>query len=307
MDLSKPILYVLLIIAGAVLKKVGFFKAENSNLLAKIMMNFTLPASIVVGFSNFERDTSLFLLIPIGLFAGIIPLIIAFWATKKLPKEVRAYYMLNLDGRNIGCFGLPVLQTLFGPAATVLCCMFDIGNAINMVAGNYAMTTTMLDIYPGGAKKRINPIVLLCQRMFSSFCLDVYLTMMVLMLLNIKIPSQVGDFLSPIANANAFIAMLMVGILFEFHANKDFLSDIVKLVLAHLGFSVLLALFMYFALPFDLEYRKILVLLSFSPIGAMCSVFTVRCGGSGAKASCANSISVLCGIVVMVAGSVLLF
>ncbi len=307
MDLSKPILYLCIILAGAILKRVGFFQAENSQLLAKIMLNFTLPAAIVVGFSNFNRDTSLFLLIPIGLAIGVIPLLLAYRASKNLPLDKRVLYMINLDGRNIGCFCMPILQTFFGPTGTVLACMYDIGNSINMVSGSYAMTTTLLGIHPGKSGKEVHPLGLFFKRLFSSFCLDVYLLMLVLMLFDIKIPSQVGEFLSPIASANPFISMLMIGVLFEFHARRDFLSDIFKIVLAHLGISLAFGLLMYFALPFDLHYRKILFLLAFAPIGSMCPVFTLRCGGSGAKASCANSITVLMALAIMTIGSVLWF
>ena len=57
----------------------------------------------------------------------------------------------------------------------------------------------------------------------------------------------------------------------------------------------------YFLLPFDLEIRKTLVLLAFSPIGAAVPAFTGELKSDVGLSSAVNSICIVCSIVIMTA------
>lgn len=56
----------------------------------------------------------------------------------------------------------------------------------------------------------------------------------------------------------------------------------------------------YFLLPFELEVRQALVLLSFSPIGSAMLAFTQELKGDVGLASAINSISIIVSIVITV-------
>lgn len=61
------------------------------------------------------------------------------------------------------------------------------------------------------------------------------------------------------------------------------------------------AVIFYFVLPFDLVIRQTLVLLCFAPMSAVAPAYTGMCGGDEGMASCANSVSILCSLVVITA------
>ena len=61
--------FMAVIILGYVLKKVGFFKEEDFYVMSKIMVKITLPASIIVNFSQTKMEPSMFLLCLLG-FGG---------------------------------------------------------------------------------------------------------------------------------------------------------------------------------------------------------------------------------------------
>jgi hypothetical protein len=298
--LQKPILYICTFFVAAILRNIGFFNEHDSAAFSKIVMNFTLPAAIVASFCSYERDPALFLIIPIGFLFGILPLLLMFVFTKKLPKSERVFYMVNVGGINIGGFTLPMIQAFFGASMAIPCCVFDVGNAIMMSGGSYAVTSTLLDTEEHSQKPTFaQNMVMLCKRLFSNFALDVYLLMLVLMLINVQVPAAVGSFLSPIAGASGFASMLMVGSMFTINKNPEFIKSICNMVCIKLILSVIGALIFYFALPFNEDIRKILVLTAFSPIGALAPVYTKMCHGDGAKASCANSVMIIISFVII--------
>ena len=69
----------------------------------------------------------------------------------------------------------------------------------------------------------------------------------------------------------------------------------------HCVFPAGCAVFFFFVLPFDLVIRQTLVLLCFAPMSAVAPAYTGMCGGDEGMASCANSVTILCSLVVITA------
>lgn len=302
----KPIIFICIIFLAAALKKAGLFQNGDSRILSKIVMNFTLPAAIISSFVGFEQDTSLLLLIPIGFLSGFLPLLVTFFITKKLTVKDRIYYMINLGGHNIGSFTLPIMTSFFGAPGIIVCVMFDVGNAVMMTGGSYAMTNSLLRINGGEKEKSFfSSIKILAKGFFTSFPLDVYLLMLLFIILNFQMPSIISTILSPISSANAFLSMFMVGLMFQFSANKTFLKDIIWLALLRLGFSACFAFLTFFFTPFPLEIRQILAVVAFAPIGSLAPIFVEKSGGDSAKSGFATTVSIIASFVVMVTLSTL--
>lgn len=297
--LLKAASFVFIIAFGYALKCFGFFKEGDHKFISRIILNITLPASIVCGMTGFESDPQLFWLIVLGLACSVIPLMIGYAVTlgKKDDKPLRALTMVNSAGYNIGCFALPFVQTFFGPEATVFICLFDIGNSIMMTAGSYAITSTMLKT-GDGEKTSLMGFV---KKFVSSTSFDVYMIVMILCLLKIEIPQAVGDFLRPAANANAFLAMLMLGVMLRIERSPAKLKDVGKILALRYALEVVMALLMYFCTPFPLVVRQVLAVLAFAPIGSLAPVFTERCKGDGSLSSFACSLSIFISVIIIVA------
>ena len=124
--------------------------------------------------------------------------------------------------------------------------------------------------------------------------------MTVMSLIHIPIPSVVTSFAGIIGNANAFMAMLMIGVGFKLSGGREQMGTILRILAVRYGVAVLLALGCFFLLPLPLEMRQTLTILVFSPIASAAPAFTADLGEDVGLASAVNSISILCSIVCIV-------
>ena len=71
--------YVAIILLGILLRRLGFFKAEDFTVLSKIAIRITLPASIVVSFSEQVFDPSLLVVTAISLGCGALYMTVGYF------------------------------------------------------------------------------------------------------------------------------------------------------------------------------------------------------------------------------------
>ena len=295
--LVKPMSFILVIVLGYTLKRAGFLRREDQPLLSKIMLNITLPCAIIQGFSGFERDAKLFIIVGIGFLCAFLPMLLMYLGTHGVHKRLRAYRMLNIGGYNVGCFSLPLVQAFFGSTGVVAACMFDTGNAVMMTGGIYAMTSTLLKT---GGDHQEGPREIL-MKFLKSTPFDVYMILFALAALNVPIPQLVFDLTLPAANANGFIAMLIIGLVFEPAGDRSLLSETMREMACRYAFAAVSAAACYFFTPFDLIVRQTLAVLCFAPLSSLAPIYTGRCGGDTALAGFTNSVSIAVSLVCMMA------
>ena len=78
------------------------------------------------------------------------------------------------------------------------------------------------------------------------------------------------------------------------------MGRIVRILFVRYGVAAVLALIYYYVLPFSLEVRQALVILTFSPIGSAVPPFTREIGGDVGLSSAINSIAIIISIVIIV-------
>lgn len=289
--LAKALAFILIIVMGYLLKKKGFFHASDFYLISKIVIRITLPAAIVSNFSRITMDNSLLLMVVIGLAANIVMVSVGYLINAGKSKEAKAFDMLNLSGYNIGNFTLPFVQSFLGPIGFATTSLFDAGNAVMCTGVTYTLASMVIG---KGDKPSVKNIL---KSLFSSLPFDAYIIMTVLAILRIPLPSVVTSFAATVGGANAFLALLMIGIGFEIHMEKDKVSTIVKLMVLRYGTAVLFALGAYFLLPFPLEVRQALAIVSFGPVSSVSPAFTGKLEGDVELSSAVNSLSIVLSIV----------
>ena len=294
--LLKPFAFLFIIFFTCFLKSRGLFKKELALIVLKIIMNLTLPAAVITAFASFEGRYSLLLLSAVGLTVTIIPYFVTYLLTKGKAKEQRVYYMINMSGFNIGCYGLPVIQSFYGEFGALLCAMFDLGNSVMMSSGNYAFTSLLLHTDEDGTRVTAGAVL---KRLFSSVPLDCYVVLTLLSLCRISVPQVVVDFISPIASANAFLSMFMLGLLFSPKPSRVYLRHTVRIIAARYVIMTAAAVLCYHILPLDLEVRRILCVLLFCPIGSFAPAFIEKCHGDGEMAAFTNSVSIVLSLIIM--------
>lgn len=292
--LAKPISFFLIMVTGYLLKQKHFFREADAQLLMKIIMNLTLPMAVIQAFASFPNDQSYLWIILLGFICASIPLLIMSFLVRNKSQTMQVFYMLNVSGFNIGCFALPIIHGIYGSFGAAIACLFDVGNAVMMTGGSYAFTSSRLKI--GEKKESFRTIAM---KFVQSIPFCTYMAMLILLLLQVKIPTVVLTMSEPLANANAFLAMLMLGILFKVEKSPIILLDVAKVLLIRIGFSMLFAWVMYNYLPYSIEIRKVLAVVVFAPISTLVPVYTLKCHGDATTASFANSLSIIVGLIIM--------
>lgn len=289
--------FIGIIVLGYFLKKIGFFKDEDFTILSRITIRITLPATIVTSFAGKEIDPSMLSLTFLAISCGLIYIAVGFFINRKRSKEQQAFEMLNLPGYNIGTFVIPFAQSFLGPLGVIAVSLFDTGNAVICLGGAFSLAAMIKD-GSGFSVKRI------VKSLSKSVPFVFYVVMLLLNLLKVTIPEFVVSFASTIGSANAFMAMLMIGVGFKLGGERSQIKTIVKLLMIRYGFAAVFAFIFYNFLPFALEVRQALVILAFSPIGSAVPGFTGELKGDVGLSSALNSIAMVISITITV---VLLF
>jgi len=102
------------------------------------------------------------------------------------------------------------------------------------------------------------------------------------------------------SNANAFMAMLMIGVGFRLEADRAQVCTLARMLAVRYGLAGVFALAVYFLTPFALEVRQVLVILAFAPIGSAVPGFTNELGGDVGLSSALNSLSIVVSIAAIV-------
>ncbi len=290
--LTRASAFIAVIVLGYLLRMIGVFKHEDFRVLSNIVIKITLPAAIVTSFSTNTIQTDMLILTLLGFGGGVIYMVLGFVTNLHKSKEQRAFEVLNLPGYNIGAFALPFTQSFLGPMGVVATCLFDTGNAFVCLGGSFSIATMIKD----GSGFSIKRLLKALSKSVPFLC---YLIMVPLNLMRIQLPSLILEFSGIVSNANAFMAMLAIGVGFKLTGDKSQIGSIVRILGIRYGIASVLAIIYYFVLPFPLEVRQALVILAFSPIGSAVPPFTRELGGDVGLSSAVNSIAIICSIVFM--------
>ena len=298
--LTKAVAFVAIIIMGYLLKRAGFFRANDFYLVSKIVIKITLPAAIVSNFSKIAMDYSLLAMCVVGILCNFLTIAIGYLICLSKSKETKAFAMLNMSGYNVGNFTMPFVQSFLSPVGFAATSLFDAGNAV-MCTG---ITYTLAGMVVGGEEKpSLKKIIL---NLLSSVPFDAYIVMTLLSILNIRLPEVVISFAETAGGANAFLALLMLGIGFEIRMEKKKVAQIIKLLGTRYAIAVLMAVGFYFLAPFGLEVRRTLAIISLGPVASVAPAFTGALNGDVEMASAVNSLSIVISIAAITAALLIL-
>lgn len=286
--------FVAIIVIGYLLRKINFFEERDFKVLSKITLKITLPAAIIVSFSGREIDPSMLSLALLGLLGGLVYIGMGYLLFKKDGTDRQAFGMLNLAGYNIGNFTLPFIQSFLGPTGVIAAGLFDTGNGFICLGGAFSMAS----IVKSKSKFSVMRIV---KSLAKSVAFDTCIVMVILGLLQIRLPEPVISLAEIIGNANAFVAMLMLGVGFKLVGDWTQMGTIIKILIARYSFATVFALCCFFLLPFPLEMRQALAILAFAPIASAAPAFTEEMKSDVGLSSAVNSISIVISVVCIVA------
>lgn len=285
--------FIAIIILGYTLRRIKFFKEEDFAVLSKIVLRITLPAAIVTSFAGKKVDPSMLTLSLMGIGIGVVYIGLAFVLNRGKEKEAKIFDVVNLSGYNIGAFTMPFVQNFLGPVGVISTSLFDVGNAFVCLGGSHGIGI----ILKQGGKLSIKKIA---KNLIKSVAFDTYIIMLFVNMANITLPSPVLSFAEIVGNANAFTAMLMIGVGFKLSGDRAQIGKIVKMLSIRYGVGLIFALGCFFILPFPKEVKVALMILAFSPLPSSSPAYTEDLKGDVGLSSALNSISIVCSIVFIV-------
>ncbi len=293
-----------LILVGYLAKRASLISPQASKIFSTIFFNISLPFTIVSAFLSVKFDRELIALPFVSFLVIIFILIVSILISRKLPSGYRHLYIVCLPSYGLGSFALPFLQNIYGALAVIIVVIFDLGNILVSAGGSYCAA----NICTSKTKVRlIDNIKYIIKSAFVSPPFIVSVIMFVLVLSGVELPkTAILDLINPIADANAFIALFTVGLLIDFDMDKSSRKISIAIALAKVVLNIIIALVLFYFAPFNLEVRKILVIVAMSPIGQLTIFFIEKLKGDMKAVAFINTLSIMISFVIM-AICVLLF
>ena len=283
----KAAILVSFIFCGYTLKQLRLFGRSTFNTISTIVFNITLPSVILVNLNGIHFDTRYLLISLLAIIFNLIMVGMGYAAGRT--KDEKAFYMLNMNGYNIGNFALPFVSYFFDSAAVLIVCIFDAGNSLMCLGGAYGVR----------GEKGESIAMILAKTIFSSIPVLSYIIMITLSLAGFSLPQVVIDWAKIPASANTFLSMLMIGVALGLSLKKEYLHLIYTDVGLRLLTSVVIAAFVYFALDYPMAIKKVIMVLVFAPVAGMACYYTAKMKLKIEVAACISSFYILLSIVVM--------
>lgn len=286
-----------LIALGYLLRRKGIVPKETGAILKKLLLDITLPAAIITNFSKLKQTGSqIVYIVLIGFALSLLMVVFAAVSTRHKDRDRRVFDICNMPSYNIGAFCMPFVQGFLPAAGTVSVCAFDIGNSILCTGGTYAWASNYLADKKEGTNYRSVVHSLVCNPPLVT-----NVAMLILVLVQVRIPDAVVTFIAPAANANAAVAMLMVGSLIRVELKREYLIDGIRVIGARHVLAIVAAPLLYHFLPFGLAIRQGIALACFAPIPALATPFTGMLGGDEGKSGAISSVSIIISVIELTA------
>lgn len=290
-------LFVIILI-GYLTKRVNVLSKVDGSMISKIVVNVTLPAAIIVNLQSLMVENQLLLLILAGLLLNVLMVVVGHFLSKRQEQVEREFLMYSVSGYNIGNFAIPFVQS-FMPQAIPILSFFDIGNSIMLAGGS----TVVIEGVSESNEERpsIKSVLLRLGKSVPFLC---YLIMLVLRSFEIDLPQAVFQIVQPIANANTFLSMFMIGLFLELRLPKKDLTLVLRVLIIKYGAGLVLAI-LFMALPIPAIIKLVLCLVSVGPITTFGVINSVTAGMRAEVVGFTSSLSFLISLPLMT--SLLLF
>jgi len=202
---SLPV--ISLAVAGFLLKQAGLIRPGDGQVMARVIVNTTLPAVIFLSVARAnvtpERLAVLALcgiVISLGLRAA------AGWCVSRLKLERRVAGVVILAAMviNVGFFLFPIFQTVYGQEGISRLAAFDLGNSLIANSYGYYLAGCYGNKTPCGFRHSLKRVLALPVLWAGFAGLAVNLS-------GAQLPSFVLKLLEPLGAANTPLAMLTLG------------------------------------------------------------------------------------------------
>lgn len=274
------------------MKRIGLLNKADGSMLSVIIVNITLPATVIVSLANVVVSETLFFLLIMGIILNVLVILIGSQVSKKRSVLEQKFQMYTMSGYNIGNFSLPFIQGFY-PLAVPFLLMFDIGNSVMLTGGSTLLIDKMVGSKEETTLKKIS-LSLLKSAPFTA-----YLIMLLLRIGQVRLPVELLGILDMMAKANGFLSMFMIGLYFELRLPKKALHLVKEVLFWRYLCGAVLALLFAFVVPLSPLLRIVLVVLCLAPMPTFSVINSVKAGMPEETVGFTSSASILISLVLM--------
>lgn len=195
------------VLVGFLLKQVGLIRLGDSQVIARLIINTTLPALIFLSIARANvAPSKLAVLALCGMLVSLGLSVISGSLAGYLgyERQIAGVVILGTMIINIGFFLFPVFQTVYGQEGISRLAAFDLGNSIVAHSYGFYLATRYGSRPPVGIWSGI-------KRILALPVLWAVLAGLVVNLTRVQIPPFLLKMLEPLAVANTPLAMITLG------------------------------------------------------------------------------------------------
>lgn len=291
---EKILLNIVIILLGFLFKRLKIIAVSAGDVLSKIVLYITLPATVLTVFSEHTINLHLFILPIASIVLSLITFALGYFIVKKIKLDDKDKWTLlvSICGYNIGLFALPFIQQVYGSKGVMTISMFDIGNSFIVFGLAYAVA------FLGSGKENFN-LKKLIRKIIFFFPLDIYLLSLLMNFFNIKLGGIINDFIYQLSIPNSFLALFTIGYFLDFNLNKNELKALG--IGMFVKFLPGIILFLLLAFLFDTSQLivKIIAIGSILPTPMVAVVYSNERRLNPKLASAFITLSIIIGVVLM--------
>ena len=282
---------ILAIVIGYGLKKTGSFPQSAAKTLSRLSINVLLPFVVICNLNGLSISRDLWIALLWGFAVDLVLVAAAVFLCRKKGLETRYIMMYCIPSFNISGFALPVIQSFASEYEVAAVIMFN----ISITFFFYIVTPVLVQILTAGEKK--TELKTVVRGLLHNIPALASFGMLALCLLHITLPEAVITAVKPLANANTAVALLALGLLFEFPEKlpKDNITALL-VRLAITGSALLLAWFN--VLPFG-TIRSAMIIALLAPIPGGSPAMAMNMGYEGSQVAFGVSANLIISVVAM--------
>lgn len=269
-------LSALIVIAlGYTLRKVGLVNRDHGNVIARIVLNVTLPALVLETVPKVDLSLSLaFLPILALLHGGISFLLVQLFFRRRSHLE-RGMITIVAMGFNNGLFAFPIVQEIWGSEAIKLLAIFDVGNGIILLGANYVAASYFSR---GGYMRLGTTLKVVAKALGTSVPLIVFAFALLLNIYGLYLPPPLERAVGIVASANGALGLLVLGIFQSLTIRREDVATIIKVLGLRyfIGIAFSVAAVVYFGSTELL--RQVLGIAFILPVGMTVIPYSVTFG-----------------------------
>ncbi|WP_375447910.1 AEC family transporter [uncultured Fibrella sp.] len=247
---------------GFSLKHWGVISEQDGKVVSRLLMHTTFPALMIVSTLHVPLTAALVAIPFVSIGLGSALLLLAWFMLADQPVRLRGVLTIGVGAFNIGLFGFPIVEGIWGRDALVYAVLYDIGNTVVIFGIVYPIGYYFAS---GGVDRP--PVGAILRRVMR---LPPFLGMLLgltLNVLSIDLPPVAFNALDTLAKANKPLVLLLLGIYLSFQLEKTQQFAIFRLLaLRYAGCFAAIAL-LYVVLPDPTLLRTTLTVCCLLPVG----------------------------------------